>query len=138
MPEQLPQGNDRPQEIPQTPRMPVAAGAAPSGGHLIVARQAVGVNGEDQSRCLIQVQVFNTDGSACGPEIMIDAVAWDNLNHPAIAALADGRFALAWQEASNSDRPAHLALRVQVFNADGSAWQPTPQNSTGVIGEETA
>lgn len=67
--------------------------------------------------------MFNRDGSAWGPEITVDAAGADPL-HPAIAALAEGRFALAWQEAPDAGPPAQLALRVQVFNPDGSPWKP--------------
>jgi hypothetical protein len=95
--------------------------------HLIVARRDLGAGGPDGSRCLIRLQVFNADGSACGPEVTLDAAAAGNQFHPATAALADGRFALAWQEAIGSDSSCGHVLRIQVFNADGSPWELAPQ-----------
>lgn len=113
MPEIPPCRHDSPQQ----------ALPAPCEKHLIVARQDRDATG-DGSRCLIRLQVFNADGSACGPEITLEAATAGNLVHPAIAAFADGRFVLAWEEALGSDPSAQRALRVQVFNADGSPWGP--------------
>jgi hypothetical protein len=101
--------------------------------HLIVARQDCDATG-DGARCLIRLQVFNPDGSACGPEITLDAATAGNLFHPAIAALADGRFVLAWEEALGSDPSAQRALRVRVLNADGSPWGPALPLEVGAAG----
>ncbi len=95
---------------------------APRDKHLIVARQDCDAKGDNGSRCLIRLQVFNPDGSACGPEITLDAATVGDLFHPAIAAISDGRFVMAWEEALAADPSAQRALRVQVFNADGSPW----------------
>jgi hypothetical protein len=98
-------------------------GSAPCDRHLVVARQDPAANGD--SRGLIRLQIFNPDGSAWGPEITIDAATAGNVFHPAMAALADGRFAVAWEDVIGPEMSRQLALRVQVFNADGSPWQPT-------------
>jgi hypothetical protein len=119
----------RPQ-LPALRQWQSPAGSAPCSRHLIVARQQSGAHGHDPSSSLIKLQVFSTDGSAWGPEITITVVAEGNLFHPAIAALADGRFGLAWQEAIEAGTPAQLALRIQIFNADGSLWKPVPPIST--------
>lgn len=123
MPDTSPRSNDGPQQA--------LPGSVPCDRHLIVARQDCDAPGDGGSRCLIRLQVFNPDGSACGPEITLDAATAGNLFHPAIAALADGRFALAWEEASGPDASAQHALRVQVFNADGSPWVPAPPAAAG-------
>ena len=111
------------------------AGLAPCGRHLIVARRQAGTHGHDPSSAFVKLQVFNADGSAWGPEITIDAAAQSNLFHPTIAALADGRFALAWEEAMGPGAPAQLILRIQIFNADGSRWEPMPPICTDISGE---
>lgn len=98
-------------------------GAAPCNRHLIVARRDCGAT-DGGSRCLVRLQVFTPDGSTLGPEITIDAATAGSIFHPAFAALAEGRFALAWEEAIGPDTAAQFALRVQVFNADGSPWAP--------------
>jgi hypothetical protein len=43
--------------------------------------------------------------------------------HPIIAALADGRMAVAWEDLGAGDRP-RFVIRGQIFNADGSRWGP--------------
>lgn len=104
--------------------------------HVIVARHDLAACAGDGRCGLIRLQVFNPDGSAWGPEITVDAAAGDNPFHPAIAALADGRFALAWQEPMGPDLSPRLALRIQVFNADGSPWVPSPFDFGGISGDQ--
>ena len=113
MPDTSQRQRDPPQQAPPSP--------APGDRHLIVARRDCAAQGEG-SRCLIRLQVFNPDGSACGPEITLDAATAGDLFHPAIAAISDGRFVMAWEEALAADPSSQRALRVQVFNADGSPW----------------
>jgi hypothetical protein len=125
---------DRPKDAPQTDRSPTPANAPPE-RHLIVARRNWARDSGDPSRCVVTLQVFNSDGSACGPEITVDAAVEDNLFHPAIAALADGRFALAREEAMEADASAGLVLRVQIFNADGSRWEPAAPISTEIAAD---
>ena len=102
----------------------MAAGSTPCGRHLIVARQS-GTDGNDTSCALITLRVIGADGAVLAGEITI--AAEDDLFHPVLAMLADGRFALALEDTMASDIFPQLALRIQIFNADGSRWESTSE-----------
>ena len=56
-----------------------------------------------------------------GTEFLINTTTADVQFTPDIAALADGRFVVTWADLSRSgDDASGLAVRAQVFNADGS------------------
>jgi Ca2+-binding RTX toxin-like protein len=66
-------------------------------------------------------QVFNSDASRAGPLFRINSTLAGEQYRPSITALADGRFVAVWTDASTTggDRSG-LAIRAQVFNADGT------------------
>ena len=56
-----------------------------------------------------------------GTEFLINTTLGNSQTRPNITALADGRFVVVWSDISLSpDDPSSLAVRAQVFNADGS------------------
>ena len=56
-----------------------------------------------------------------GDEFLVNTATADDQLLPSIAALADGRFVVAWTDNSLSgDDPSSNAVRAQIFNADGS------------------
>jgi hypothetical protein len=91
---------------------------------VIVMRPDFGASGDAGSPCHIRLQVFTRDGSTLGPQITIDAATAGHVFHPVFTALAEGRFALAWEDAIWPEIVGQFVLRVQVFNADGSPWVP--------------
>ncbi|SCB51338.1 hypothetical protein GA0061099_101720 [Bradyrhizobium yuanmingense] len=77
--------------------------------------------GEDTSSDAIRAQIFNADGSKSGSEFLVNTGTADIQYDPAVTALKDGRFVVAWSDGSGSDGDTSLqAIRAQVFNADGS------------------
>ncbi len=70
-----------------------------------------------------------------GAEFLVNAVTKNAQLNPVIAALADGRFAIAYTDFSKAygdgfTDHSDSAIRVQVFNADGSASSPAVQVNT--------
>ncbi len=56
-----------------------------------------------------------------GSEILVNTTATNAQFSPAIAGLPDGRFVAVWSDSSRSpDDPWEVAVRAQIFNADGS------------------
>ncbi len=65
----------------------------------------------------IRAQVYNADGSRSGTEFLANTTVVSQQDSPTIAALADGRFVMAWNDQSLG---LDYNIRGQVFNADGS------------------
>jgi hypothetical protein len=62
-------------------------------------------------------QIFNADGSRRGAEFTVYPNAADHQQHPTVAALANGGFAVMWEDWTGNS--PHLL--VQVFDGDGIA-----------------
>jgi Ca2+-binding RTX toxin-like protein len=90
-------------------------------GRFVVAWQDDSASGGDTSSSAVRAQAFNADGSPSGGELLVNTTTTDSQGQPTIAALADGRFVVAWTDfsASGGDT-SNSAVRAQVFNADGS------------------
>lgn len=91
-------------------------------GNFVVAWEDYSQSGGDPYYAAIRAQVFDGNGAKVGAELLVNSgsVYHDQIK-PAIAALADGRFVVAWQDEywrSYGDPGADIY--VQVFNADGS------------------
>jgi hypothetical protein len=76
-------------------------------------------SGGDTSSTAIRGQIFNSDGSKSGAEFLANTTTASTQEHPAIAALTDGRFVVSWDDSSTSGTTG-IEVRAQVFNADGS------------------
>ena len=83
----------------------------------VVAR--VGSSWDGRPPFVVLSQGFDPALAKGGPEFTANAAA-DRIPH-LIAALADGRLAVGWEDLSRDGR---LVFRGQVFNADGSRWGP--------------
>ena len=68
----------------------------------------------------IRAQVYNADGTARGSELVVNTSSGGA--SPAVAALPDGQFVVAWSSAipDGSGGASGSAIHAQVFNADGS------------------
>ncbi|HEX8193490.1 MAG TPA: hypothetical protein VF552_11390, partial [Allosphingosinicella sp.] len=103
--------------LPAGAAFAVAAGAAASepsvvglsGGGFAVAWTAAGSADRD-----VLVQAFDAAGAKVGAEQQVAADAAGDQQHSRLAALDDGGYAVAWDDA------AAAAVRVQLFAADGS------------------
>ena len=92
-----------------------------SDGRFVVAwedhSQALG----DTSSSGIRVRVHNADGSPAGNDFLVKSTAIENREHPTITALSDGRFVVAWSDASQTGGDTSgYAIWARIFNADGS------------------
>jgi len=78
-------------------------------------------DGGDGSAFSVKAQVFNADASRSGVELLVNTTLASDQQRPTIAALPDGRFVIAWADASQTGGDTSGdAVRAQVFNADGS------------------
>lgn len=91
-------------------------------GRFVVAWTDNSSSGGDTSGSAIRAQVLNADGSRAGAELLVNSTTAGNQYEPRVAALADGRFVVAWSDESQSGGDtSSAAIRAQVFNADGTA-----------------
>ncbi len=82
-------------------------------GRFVVAWMDFSLTGGDTSNAAIRAQVFNADGSKSGSEFLVNTTVADNQYEPTITALADGRFVVAWRDASSSTDDD---IRGQIFD----------------------
>ena len=87
-------------------------------GRFVVVWRDFSQTGGDPNFFAVRAQVFNSDGSASGAEFLVNTTTVNSQFEPTITALTDGRFVVAWEDASGGF-PDH-AIRAQVFNADES------------------
>lgn len=77
--------------------------------------------GVDASGAGVRGQVFEASGKKLGSEFLVNTTTFGNQSEPAVAALPDGRFVVAWTDGSETGGDASgLAIRAQVFEADGT------------------
>ncbi len=77
--------------------------------------------GADSSKAGVYAQLFNADGSKAGSEFLVNTVTKYSQYRPAVTALADGGFAVAW--IGHSQTGAEYSgpdIHMQIFNGDGS------------------
>jgi Ca2+-binding RTX toxin-like protein len=90
-------------------------------GRFVVAWTDMSLTVADTSGRAVRAQIFDADGSKSGAEFLVNSTTVNDQNQPAITALADGRFVVAWSDASlTSADTSGFAVRAQVFDADGS------------------
>ena len=90
-------------------------------GRFVAAWMDFSHSTDDPSIGAVRAQVFNADGSKAGDEFRVNTTTLNSQYDPAITALADGRFLVAWTDDSQSGGDTSLtAVRAQVFNADGT------------------
>jgi Ca2+-binding RTX toxin-like protein len=74
----------------------------------------------DASGSCIRARIFNGNGSAVGKDFLVDTTGADDQVVPSIAALADGRFVLAWQSEDPADGDG-TCIRARLYGVDGQA-----------------
>lgn len=84
-------------------------------------------------------QVFDNTGNPAGPAFPVGLPTPNSQSEPAVTALADGRFVIAWSDGSILyDDPSPTAIRAQVYNADGSTSGGEFQVNTTTSGVQTS
>ncbi len=90
-------------------------------GRFVAIWQDDSAIGGDTSGAAVRGQLFNADGSKVGLEFLVNTTTAGGQYHPTVAALPDGRFVAVWTDWSMSGGDTSgSAIRVQLFNADGS------------------
>jgi len=90
-------------------------------GQFVAAWTDTSQSGGDTSGNAIRAQIFNLNGSKSGAEILLNTTTLRDQFNPAIAALANGDFVVAWTDNSQTGGDTSgTAIRAQLFNPDGS------------------
>src|SRR6185436_7701573 len=91
----------------------------PDGGFVATWADSSGVG--DLQPLGLRAQVFNADGTRSGSEFLVNSTTQNTQDEPTIAALAGGRFVVAWTDYSVTGGDQSVsAIRAQVFNHDGT------------------
>jgi len=109
--------------------------ALPNNGFIITwtdENWGVGGQGLDASLLAVKAQVFASDGSKVGDEILVNTAALGNQHKPQITTLPDGKFAITWVDESQGIGGASgdftgTAVKTQVFGigSNGTAHVDT-------------
>ena len=84
----------------------------------------------------VRARVFDFSGIA-GPDFVASTTTSGSQDQPALASLADGRFVMAWTDFSfSAGDGTGAAIRVQVFNADGSTSGSEMLVNTTTLGDQ--
>ncbi len=115
----------------------VAAAVLADGG-FVVAWTDTTFTLPDASGTAIRARMYNADGTPRSSEFLVNGTTTLAQSFPAIAALADGRFAVSWTDASaTGGDPAGTAIRARIFNADGTQSMPEFLVNTITAGLQT-
>ena len=108
--------------------VPKVAGLA--GGKFVIVWEdnSGGANGssDDDSGAATRAQLFASDGTRLGGEILVNTATESSQHSPHITALAGGGFVVIWEDESEGVGGAggdtsDIAVKAQVFTADGVA-----------------
>jgi hypothetical protein len=70
---------------------------------------------------VIHAQVFDSDGNASGPELLVNTTTTNQQYDPKLSALTNGGFVATWTDESQTGGDlSGTAIRAQIFNADGT------------------
>ncbi|WP_373506218.1 calcium-binding protein [Aestuariivirga sp.] len=116
---------------------PVIAGL-PDGQFVVAWTDRSGTAGEDASFTAVRMQVFNALGTKVGKEILVNKETTFEQENPVIAVLADGRFAVSWQDNSQtgsdtegfSIRSRTYDARLAAIDLDGTSQADAYQGTT--------
>jgi Ca2+-binding RTX toxin-like protein len=91
-------------------------------GGFVVTWDDESLSGNDTSESAIRGQVFNASGNKVGVEFLVNATTAGTQTDSCVSALSDGRFVVAWTDASQHGSSVGYDVRAQVFNIDGSKF----------------
>jgi hypothetical protein len=83
------------------------------GGSVLAVWEDDSRTGADTSSWAIRGQLFNADGTKRGGEFLINTGTSGNQRDPQVSLLADGRFVVVWEDATQHQ------IRARVFSAEG-------------------
>lgn len=91
-----------------------------AGGSFVAVWTDYSQSGGDTSGGAIRGQVFNPDGSKAGNEFLVNEFTINDQDQPAITALSNGGFVVAWTDYSSGGDSYVSDVCAQIFNNDGS------------------
>ncbi len=91
-----------------------------SDGRFVVVFEDGSQTGGDTSSSAIRMQIYNANGTIWGPELLVNTTTTSGQGMPAITELSDGRIVITYTDSSGAGGDTDLALRAQVFNANGT------------------
>ncbi|MDR0779774.1 MAG: Ig-like domain-containing protein, partial [Pseudomonadales bacterium] len=97
---------------------PAVAGLS-NGTYVVTWQSAL----QDGSGLGVYMQRFAADGTPLGNETLVNALTARDQSHPAIVALANGNYAIAWNSLEFTGAPRYLnvnATRIEVFSPSGT------------------
>ena len=74
--------------------------------------------GDGSSSC-IRARIYASDGTAVGNDFILDTSTFGSQQEPGIAALADGRYVIAWPSFDGGDGSGSC-IRARMYNLDGT------------------
>ncbi|RME14188.1 MAG: hypothetical protein D6801_09700 [Alphaproteobacteria bacterium] len=75
---------------------------------------------QDGSGYAVKAQAYDDEGNAVGTEFLVNTEATTHQHYPAIGALEDGGYVIAWTTYDTTQDGDSWAIKAQIFGADGS------------------
>jgi hypothetical protein len=98
-----------------------SAAIALADGRIVVAWTDYSASAPDQSSGAVRARIFNADFTPVANDFVVNTTVFCYQARPALAALADGGFVVAWEDLSWSGGDAsYLGVRAQLFDAAGA------------------
>lgn len=86
-------------------------------GRFVISWTDDGQNAGDSSGFAVRARLFNPDGTPAMAEFVVATTTASDQRNSAITALADGRFAISWDDASQTGGDASSgSIRAQIFD----------------------
>jgi hypothetical protein len=92
--------------------------AALAGGGFVVTW--VTSQGEDGDGSAVKMQLFSATGAKVGGELRVNSAGAGSQDQPAVTALPDGGFMVAWTTTDTSQDGDRYAVKAQVFDSAGT------------------
>jgi hypothetical protein len=90
-------------------------------GRVVIAWTDYSATAPDPSNGAVRARIFNPDFTPVANDFVVNTTVHCYQARPAMAALADGGFVVAWEDLSGSGGDAsYLAVRAQLFGAAGT------------------
>jgi Ca2+-binding RTX toxin-like protein len=105
--------NPNPEGAQQDSKVVALAG----GGFAVVWTDSSGLYGDPDTA--IVAQLFSDEGVPAGPALLVNTATGNSQLSPAVAALPDGGFVVAWEDDSGVGDPSALGIKAQLFDGNG-------------------
>lgn len=108
------------------------------GGGFAVCWADAGSTGVDSSGLSVKAQVFDAGGDKVGGETLVNTQTRGSQSVPVLAGLANGDFAVVWQDSSGTQGDASgTSIKLQLFDHEGAAKGGELLVNTATEGNQT-